>query len=148
MPIMQTVIAPPPLPRQRPPGTPPDWIDPEFKPESEQEADFAALWVHLYPEIDLHAHHRFRGDRRFELDFAHIPSQTGIEIQGGIWNPQMGHSTGKGIHRDCDKAIAAAEVGWLILPLPTDKINVDELTRIARAIQGRLPKLAEPVALY
>ena len=112
----------------------PDTIDPNCKLSS-LESDFALLWVTLYPDIDLHNEHRFCQERKYRLDFAHLPSKTGIEIQGGIWG-KGGHSTARGIMRDCEKAILAASHGWHILFLTEQQIrDPDSLAIVARVIQ-------------
>ena len=69
---------------------------------SELEREFATLWVELYPTIDLHHEHQFIPPRRFRFDFAHLPTRTAIELQGGIW-VKSGHNTGTGLLRDYEK---------------------------------------------
>ncbi len=58
--------------------------------------------------------------RRWRWDFA-FPS-IAIEIQGGIWK-RGGHTTGKGITRDCEKACAAALAGYRTLFFTTAMVR-------------------------
>lgn len=81
--------------------------------------------VKLFPE----------DNRRF--DFAHIGARVAIEIQGGIWK-KGGHSTGKGIMRDCRKAFDATMLGWVVLQLTPDMIGVIPLQKIRELILKRL----------
>ncbi|MFM7369383.1 MAG: hypothetical protein ACKO2Z_16655, partial [Sphaerospermopsis kisseleviana] len=89
---------------------------------SNAEYQFAVCWIQQYPSIDLHTQHRFYLKRRYTLDFAHLPSLTGIEIQGGTWCQNMGHSTGKGIRNDIEKIQLAASLGWSVIQIASDHV--------------------------
>jgi hypothetical protein len=105
---------------------------------SHAEFEFAAMWDELYPNIDLHAEYRFDSKRRYRLDFAHLPSKTGIEIQGATWVQNTGHSSGRGIQRDIEKVHLAALHGWQIIPLLSeDASNPEKLKLIADVIALR-----------
>lgn len=57
-------------------------------------------------------------DSRMEMDFAHVPTKVGVEIQGGIYsNKRTGHSTREGIERDIRKINSAQMKGWLLILL-------------------------------
>lgn len=49
------------------------------------EVQFAQLWNDRYPAIDLHSEWRFAHPRRYRLDFAHLPTKIGVELNGGVW---------------------------------------------------------------
>jgi len=51
--------------------------------------------------------------RRWRWDFL-INFTDAVEVQGDIWR-KSGHTTGKGITRDCEKANAATEAGYRLL---------------------------------
>ena len=44
-----------------------------------------------------------------------------VEVQGGTWQ-RMGHSTGKGIQRDCEKVNTATLHHWRVLLFTTDMV--------------------------
>ena len=63
--------------------------------------------------------------RKFRFDFAWpLPSWDAllVEVQGGIWKPG-GHSTGKGITRDCEKLCLATLAGWRCLQVTKEHIE-------------------------
>jgi hypothetical protein len=67
----------------------------------------------------------------------HLPSRTGIEINGGI-HARMGHSTGKGIQRDYNKAQICAAKGITLIPLSTaDAEDEEKLKAIAEVMRSR-----------
>lgn len=105
---------------------------------SHLEARFADLWVALYPNIDLVSQYRFAPPRRFRADFCAVDERIIIEVQGGIWSRRrMGHSTGAGIQRDCEKFAIAASLDYLIFPLTEGMIEEKWLNAIAKAILRR-----------
>jgi hypothetical protein len=127
----------PPL-RQRPSGTPDDWIDPLWKPGSELELRFAQLWIALYPDIDLHTQYQFHPDRFFTFDFCHIPTRTAIEVNGGTNNPKMYHRSGSGIQSDYEKTQLAVAEGWLVIPISSNNSeDARILAHIAKTIRHR-----------
>lgn len=105
---------------------------------SDAEYQFAALWLELFPAIDLHHELAFAKPRRYTLDFAHLDSKTAIEIQGGTWVSGMGHSNGVGIKRDAEKSQLAAQHGWQIIPILTeDCTDPLKMATIAQVIEQR-----------
>ena len=103
---------------------------------SKPEQHFTTLWEHIYPDVDLHAEYRFDSTRRWRFDFAHLPSQTAIEIEGGIWRGGR-HTTGIGFTRDCEKYFAATMQGWQVVRLTPGMITASNLMAIAKLIQKR-----------
>lgn len=61
--------------------------------------------------------------RRYELDFCWIEASVAVEIQGGIWSPEMAHGRGTGIQRDYDKLNLAQLEGWIVLQLSTTELR-------------------------
>lgn len=105
---------------------------------SHLENQFASLWLYYHPKIDLHREYRFAPPRRYRADFCHPASQVIIEIQGGIWQAgRTGHSSGKGIERDCEKLSLATSRGWACFLLTERMIDEKWLGAIARTIRAR-----------
>lgn len=122
----------------RPPDAPDNWVDPICQWRSDAEARFAQLWAELYPQIDLVHEYQFLEKRQFRFDFAHIASKTAIEIQGGVYVPGMGHSSGKGLQSDYEKARLAGQEGWVIVPIAAHNVDdADLLAVAARTIETR-----------
>ncbi len=100
------------------------------------EMKFRELWLAIAPDVDLHAEHRFHPTRRWRFDFAHLPSQTAIEIEGGIWS-QGRHTRGAGYQGDLTKYLEASLLGWRVLRLSPEMITRENLERIRVLIEGR-----------
>ncbi len=102
------------------------------------ELQFGNLWVELYPDIDLYSEYQFDPKRRYRFDFAHLDAKVAIEVQGGIYQPNLGHSSIAGIKRDCEKFSLAASQGWLVFPLTDNMIDDSWLALIASTIETRM----------
>jgi len=101
---------------------------------SQLELQFSWLWVDRYPEIDLHSEHKFYEGRKFRFDFAHLPTKTAIEIDGGTWIKGR-HNTGTGYAGDCEKLNLAALDRWVVFHLTGDMITNKWLDTIAESIR-------------
>lgn len=108
-----------------------------FTSPSVLEEKFISIWQQNYPQIKLAREYRFHPKRQFRFDFAHPLTSIGIECQGGIWGGKMGHNSGSGISRDCEKICLAASMGWLAFPLTEQMINPQYLKMIAKTILNR-----------
>ena len=104
---------------------------------SHLEIEFSNLWDSLHPEIPLETEYIGIPGRRFRFDFANPESKVAIEINGGVWNPRMGHSTGRGLIKDYEKSNLAQCSGWIVFSLASSMINREWLTKIADAINRR-----------
>lgn len=60
--------------------------------------------------------------RKFEFDRVWAAQKVAVEVQGGV-HSRMGHSTGVGIERDCEKLSLAAAHGWRVLPVTEKQIE-------------------------
>lgn len=70
---------------------------------------------------------RYRWDFRFEGNLL-------VELNGGTWQ-HMGHSTGMGIQRDCDKHNLATLSGWRVLVFTADDVHSGKaLTTVMQAL--------------
>ena len=91
-------------------------------------ADFQRMWQMLGgPE--LAQEHRFHPERRWRLDFAHLPSRTAIEINGGVWSNGR-HVRGAGYLRDREKINAATLLGWKVFELGTGQVTAANVQAI------------------
>ena len=93
------------------------------------EARFIELW-RAHDGAELAEEFRFHHTRRWRLDYAHLPSMTAIELQGGVWMAKGGHNTGTGITRDCEKGNEAKFLGWTVFHLTKDMIHGANVQRI------------------
>lgn len=66
--------------------------------------------------------YRFAPPRQFRLDFAWPDRKVACEVNGGIW-VKSGHSSGKGIERDYEKANLAVLNGWRLLQFSAGAIK-------------------------
>ena len=101
--------------------------------QSSLEKKFCAVWKHIDgPELEEEL--RFHSERRWRADFAHTPSMTLIEVEGGI---HVGgrHNRASGFTEDCTKYLEATLLGWRVIRLVDTQINVETLSRIADALR-------------
>ncbi len=96
---------------------------------SKLEIMFYDLWVCLEGP-KLKREQRFHPERRWRLDFLHEESMTAIEIDGAIFVPNRGHSSGKGITRDMEKSNELCFMGYRLFRLSKEMITADFLKRM------------------
>ncbi len=115
---------------------------------SRLEARFALLWRAASGPV-LEKEFVFHPGRRWRADFAHIPSRTLIEIEGGIWI-QGRHNRAEGFLADIEKYFEAALAGWTVLRLSERQLTSEAVERIVRfagafqAGQQTLPVIVIP----
>lgn len=69
--------------------------------------------------------------RKFCFDAAYVDERLTIECEGGTWSKKkMGHNSGTGIRRDCEKANLGQLAGWLCLRFTADMIEDGTATRL------------------
>ncbi len=95
---------------------------------SKLEANFEWLW-RLMNGPALEREFRFHPTRKWRSDFAHLPSRTLIEIEGGIW-VRGRHTSPKGFAADAEKYLEAALAGWRVIRLVDDQIKTPVIERI------------------
>jgi len=66
--------------------------------------------------------YRFHPTRRWRFDFAWPDQQLALEIEGGVFIAGR-HSRGAGYRADCEKASAAAILGWRVLRVTGDHVR-------------------------
>jgi very-short-patch-repair endonuclease len=97
-------------------------------PPSRLEKRFELLWRAMGgPE--LVKEHRFHQSRKWRADFAHLPSRTLIEIEGGIWVNGR-HNRAAGFAADLEKYLEAALDGWRVVRLGPKELNADNAGRL------------------
>jgi hypothetical protein len=115
------------------------------------EDQFLSLWQAHYPQLvlerefsDIDAwekdyqerYSKSKRSKRYRLDFAHLPSKTGVEIQGGVYNRGR-HVTGSGYERDCRKYNLAYTSRWTIFLLTSSMAKDSEwLATIAAHVRS------------
>ena len=121
------------------------------------EDQFLSLWQAHYPQLILEREFsdidawekdyqerylKSKRSKRYRLDFAHLQSKVGVEIQGGVYNRGR-HVTGSGYERDCKKYNLAYTSEWTIFLL-TNAMAKDSawLSLIAAHIVARVARLA------
>ena len=69
--------------------------------------------------------------RRWRADFAHLPTRTLIEIEGGIFMRRGGrHTRGAGYAKDAEKYLEAVMAGWTVLRLTERQLEIGLIERI------------------
>lgn len=100
-----------------------------MKKRSSLENKFTLFW-RVVGGPPLTEEHRFHSERRWRFDFAHLPSRTAVEVEGGVWSGGR-HTRGTGYTHDCQKYNAAALEGWAVFRLTGSQISIPDLARIA-----------------
>jgi len=115
------------------------------------EDQFLGLWQANFPSLPLvrefseveaweadfqERYAKSKRSKRYRADFAHLPSRSLIEIQGGTFNRGR-HVTGSGYERDARKFNLATICGWRVYLL-TSQTAKDAfwLGKIAAAIDA------------
>jgi very-short-patch-repair endonuclease len=97
---------------------------------SKLENQFLFLWRCL-DGPPLEREYRFHPERKWRADFAHLPSRTLIEIEGGIFMRAGGrHSRGCGYAKDAEKYLEATLSGWRVIRLTERQLNADWIERV------------------
>jgi len=102
------------------------------RPPSRLERRFADLW-HKAGGPPLEAEFRFHPKRRWRADFAHVPSRTLIEIEGGIY-VQGRHNRAAGFAADLEKYLEAALDGWRVVRLGPAELTLQVVGRLVGLI--------------
>jgi len=119
-------------------------VDPDIEFRSSHEMEFAHLWAELYPDLDLFyewpvGEKNPKNGAVKTIDFYHKHAKVGIEINGGIYSKNMGHSTASGIKKDYAKQALCNELGINLFTVSTDDMHKSQfLEMIARAIYKAL----------
>lgn len=104
------------------------------KSPSRLETSFEALWGVLSGP-PLEKEFRFHPVRKWRADFAHLPSRTLIEIEGGIFVNGR-HNRGAGFAADLEKYFAASLLGWRVVRLGPKELTEESIGRLVDLISG------------
>ncbi len=104
---------------------------------SKHEFKFAALWDEAGGG-PLEKEFKFHPERKWRFDLARPDIKFAIELEGGIYGRQaMRHSRGKGFEQDCEKYLAALELGWSVARLTERQINAPTVERLIKLANAR-----------
>ena len=95
---------------------------------SKLESKFLFLWRCLDGPA-LEREYRFHPERKWRADFAHLPSRTLIEIEGGAWVGGR-HNRGSGFVADAEKYLEAVLAGWRVVRLTERQLESEWVERI------------------
>jgi len=99
-------------------------------PPSRLERTFLSFWQAL-GGAELQREYRFHAERKWRADFAHLPSRTLIEIEGGMYIAGGGrHNRGAGYIADAEKYLEATLAGWRVVRLTHAQITAPTVERI------------------
>jgi very-short-patch-repair endonuclease len=101
--------------------------------ESRLEKKFVFLWRCL-DGPPLEREFRFHPKRKWRADFAHLPSRTLIEIEGGAWVGGR-HNRGSGFVADAEKYLEAVLAGWRVVRLTERQLDADWIERVIALFQ-------------
>ena len=109
--------------------------------QSRLESKFQLLWrVAGGPPLEREV--RFHPSRKWRADFAHLPTRTLIEIEGGIFLRKGGrHNRGAGYAKDAEKYLEAAMAGWTVLRLTEPQLEIGIIERLVTWL-NTLPEAA------
>ena len=99
---------------------------------SKLESKFLFLWRCL-DGPPLEREYRFHPERKWRADFAHLPSRTLIEVEGGAWVGGR-HNRGSGFVKDAEKYLEATLAGWRVVRLTECQLEADTLGRLMEFI--------------
>jgi very-short-patch-repair endonuclease len=108
--------------------------------QSPLESKFLFIWrVAGGPPLEREV--QFHTSRRWRADFAHLPTRTLIEIEGGIFMRKGGrHTRGAGYAKDAEKYLEAAMEGWTVLRLTERQLEIATIKRVVSLLQSRQKK--------
>jgi len=95
---------------------------------SKLESKFLFLWRCL-DGPPLEREYRFHPKRKWRADFAHLPSRTLIEVEGGTWVGGR-HNRGSGFVLDAEKYLEATLSGWRVVRLTERQLEADWIERV------------------
>ena len=102
---------------------------------SKLEGRFELIWRSLNgPQLEREF--RFHAERKWRADFAHLPSRTLIEIEGGVFGYGR-HNRPMGFIADAEKHLAAFQDGWTVLRIVALHITTPILAMIVERLAQR-----------
>ncbi len=108
---------------------------------SKLERRFELLW-RILNGPELVREYQFHPERKWRVDFAHIPSRILIEIEGGIWI-QGRHNRGAGFITDIEKYNEATFSGWRVFRFADVHLTIEMVQRLRDALVLEIPVAAK-----
>jgi hypothetical protein len=106
----------------------------KVKSPSRLEVKFETLWGDLSgPPLEKEL--KFHPVRKWRSDFAHMPSRTLIEIEGGIFMNGR-HNRGAGFAADLEKYFTASLLGWRVVRLGPKELTEESIGRLVELVRG------------
>ena len=108
---------------------------------SNLESDFAFALKAI--GCEMVREYQFHPSRKWRLDFAHVETLTGLEIDGGEFSGGS-HSRGVGMANDYAKRNSATEMGWAVFQITGAMCKKDPLgwaRRVKAVIERRRDEL-------
>ena len=87
--------------------------------------------------------HPFHPTRKFRFDLAWPELKLGVEIDGGVWMPRSGHTSGKGYTADRERDAEALCLGWTVLRVTSDQVRDGSAIKWLLHIRDNLRKQKE-----
>ena len=78
--------------------------------------------------------YRFDAVKRYRFDFAYPDQMLAIEVEGGTWIPNTGHTSGVGYQSNVRKYNLAVVKGWKLLRFTTDMVTSGEAIMMIEAV--------------
>ena len=104
-----------------------------MKQESQLEKEFR-FQLMAY-EIPFEQEVKLIPGRRYQYDFVIPETNIAIELQGGTWSKnKMGHNSGSGIRRDCEKSNLAQQHGYRLFKFTSDMVRKGEAVLFLRQV--------------
>lgn len=89
--------------------------------------DVFATQLHKAGVTDFRRNARFIPGRRFEADFYFPKLRLVVEVDGGLWMPRGGHTSGSGAKRDRERDILAYISGQVLtIRVASDHVRSEE----------------------
>jgi hypothetical protein len=99
------------------------------------EKRFETIWESFFPDIDLIVEVSLVPQRRFRVDYLHESSRVTIEINGGQFMRQGGHSSSSGKLKDAEKQNLLVVNNYKPFVLWTTAVNSENIKLIGDYIQ-------------
>lgn len=97
---------------------------------------FEYIWYTLLNGPALEKEYKFVASRRFRADYAHPPTRTLIEIEGGTW-VRGRHVRPGGYSKDAAKYNLAALGGYAVFRLTSDMVTEENIIPIIDYIKAK-----------
>lgn len=118
------------------------WIDDTRNIKNKQaQKDMFMMLIEKELQVDVWPEFFFSTERLYRIDYA-IPTMAkspqlkiAIEVNGGVWSKgNSGHSSGKGILRDYEKANLLQSLGWKLITITPDQMLTSETVELVKSV--------------